>query len=167
MKSNKLFWKIVNKPFFLNKGDSGSNILVESNETWDDQKIADELNTYFKNAVSNLNKNYNMYIINHDSDNLSDPVDTAICKFQFHPSIPFIESKLENLTFFSFQPISKYDMEKEIQKIDLKKTTTKNTNLPKILVVRCNTSAETLQNLFNEWVFFRSKQSQIPFQIFK
>ena len=104
MKSNKLFWKIVNKPFFLNKGDSGSNILVESNETWDDQKIADELNTYFKNAVSNLNKNYNMYIINHDSDNLSDPVDTAICKFQFHPSILLLKVSWKIRHLFRFNP---------------------------------------------------------------
>ena len=97
-----------------------------------------------------------MDIINHDSDNLSDPVDTAICKFKFHPSILFIESKLENLTLFSFQPISKYDMEKEIQNIDLKKTTTKNTTLPKIL--------ETLQNLFNEWVLFRSSSLKLLFR---
>ena len=41
-------------------------------------------------------------------------------------------------------------MEKEIKNIDLKKATTKNTILPKILKVSCNTSAENLQNLFNE-----------------
>ena len=41
-------------------------------------------------------------------------------------------------------------MEKEIQNIDLKKATIKNINPPKILKISCNTSAETLQNLFNE-----------------
>ena len=41
-------------------------------------------------------------------------------------------------------------MEKENQNIDLKKTTTKNTIPPKILKISCNTSAETLHNLFNE-----------------
>ena len=41
-------------------------------------------------------------------------------------------------------------MEKEIQNIDLKKATNKNTIPPIILKISCNTSPETLQNLFNE-----------------
>ena len=41
-------------------------------------------------------------------------------------------------------------MEKEIQNVDLKKQTTKNTIPTRILKVSCNTSAESLQNLFNE-----------------
>ena len=62
MKDKKLFWKTV-KPFLSNKGGRGSNIqLVEDNELLkDDQKIGDQLNTFFKNAVSNLNINENMY----------------------------------------------------------------------------------------------------------
>ena len=151
MKDNKLFWKTV-KPFFSNKGDRGSNIqLVKDNELLqDDQKIADELNTFFKNAVSNLNINENTYIINHNSGNLSDPVDKTIRKYKVHQSILLIKSKLENQTLFSFQPISKFDMEKEIQNIGLNKATTKNTIAQKILKVSCNTSAETLHSLFNE-----------------
>ena len=75
------------KPFFSNKGDHGSNIqLVEDNELLqDDQNIADELNTFFKNAVSNLSINENTYIINHDSGNLSDPIDKVICKYKSPP----------------------------------------------------------------------------------
>ena len=108
MKDNKLFWKTV-KLFFTTKGDHGSNIqLVESNEfLQNDQNIADELNTFLKNAK-------HTYTINHDSGNLSDPVDKAICKYKFHPSILLIKSKLENQKQFLFQPISKFDMEKEI-----------------------------------------------------
>ena len=71
-----------------------SNPFSEDNELLqDDQKIASELNTFFKNAVSNLNVNENTYIINHDSGNLSDPVGKAICKYKFHPSILLIKSK--------------------------------------------------------------------------
>ena len=89
--------------------------LVEDNELLqDDQKIVDELNTFFKNVFSNLNINEKTYIINHDSVNFSDPVDRAICKDKFHPSILLIKSKLENEKPFSFQPISKFDMEKEM-----------------------------------------------------
>ena len=107
-------WKITiffTRPlslFFSNKGDCGSNIqLVEDNELLqDDQKISDELNTFFKNAVSNLNINENTHIINYGSSNLLDPVGKAICKFKFYSSILLIKSKLENQKLFLFNPIS-------------------------------------------------------------
>ena len=83
-----------------------------------------------------------MYIINHDSDNLFDSLDKTICKYKFS-SILLIKIKLENQKPFSFQPISKLDIEKEIQNIDLKKATTKNTILPKISKVIYNTSVKT------------------------
>ena len=78
------------------------------------------------------------------------PVDKVICKYKFHRSIIFIKSALENQKLFSFQRISKFDKEKETQNINLRKVTTKNTILPKILNISCNTSVETLHNLFNE-----------------
>ena len=116
----------------------------------DDQKIANELNTFFKNAVSSLKINQNTYIINKKSDNISEIVDKTICKYKFHPGILFIQSKLKNEKLFSFQHISKFDMEKEIQNIDLEKATTKNTTPPNILKVSCNIFTETLQNPFND-----------------
>ena len=91
-----------------------------------------------------------MYTINHDSGNLSYPVDKAICKYKFHPTILLIKGKLENQSLSSFQLISKFDMEKEIQNIDLKNATTKNIIPPKKLKVSCSTSAENIQNLINE-----------------
>ena len=125
--------------------------FVEDNELLqDNQKIADELNTFCKNEVSNVNINENTYITNHDSGNLSDQVDKAICKCKFHPSNLLIKSKLENQNFFSFQPILKFDMEEEIQNMDIKKATTKNTIPHKILKISCNNSVETVHNLFNE-----------------
>ena len=47
------------KPLFSNKGDLGPNIkLVEKSELiQNDQEIANELNTFFKDTVSNLNIN--------------------------------------------------------------------------------------------------------------
>ena len=53
-----------------------------------------------------------MYTMKHDSGNLLDSVNKAICKYKFHPSILLIESKLENQNLLFFQPISKFDMEK-------------------------------------------------------
>ena len=97
-----------------------------------------------------MNINENTYIINLDSGSLSDPVDKAIFEYKFHLSILLIKSKLENQKLFLFQPKSKFNMEKEIQNIDLKKATTKNTIPPKTLKTSCKTSAEILHNLFNE-----------------
>ena len=92
VKDIKLFWKTV-EPFVSNKGDHGSNIqLVEGYEILQ----LNELNTFFKNKVSNLNIIENMYILNHVSGNLSDPFDKAICKYKFHPSILLIKIKLGN-----------------------------------------------------------------------
>ena len=83
---NKLFWKTI-KPFFSNKGSSGSNIkLVEKDEILqDDKKIAEELNTFFKNAVSTLDINENSSIINQIFLNFDDLVDRAIEMYKYYP----------------------------------------------------------------------------------
>ena len=86
-------------------------------------------------------------------NNISDPVDKAICKYKFHPSILLIKSELENQKLFLFQTISKSCMEEKIQSIVLKRATTKNTILTipsKTLKVNCKNSPETLQDRFNE-----------------
>ena len=77
------------KSFFSNKGSLGPNIkLVEKNELpQNDREIANELNTFFKNTVSNLEINENPYIINQVSDDVLDSVEKFINKYQFHPGI--------------------------------------------------------------------------------
>ena len=67
MEGNKLFGRQLSL-FSKMKGERGSNTqIVKDNELLQDvQKIAEELNTFFKNAVSILNINENTYIINHN-----------------------------------------------------------------------------------------------------
>ena len=91
---NKLFWKTV-KPFFSNKGSHRGNIqLVEGDKLLqDDSEVAEELNNFFKEAVSTLDVNENSYILNPDSINISDPIEKAISKYKFHPSILLINIK--------------------------------------------------------------------------
>ena len=86
-KDNKYFWKIV-KPFFSHKGNLGLNIkLVEKSELiQNDREIANELNTFFKDTVSNLETNENPYVINQVSDDILDPVEKYINKYQFYPT---------------------------------------------------------------------------------
>ena len=82
------------KPFFSNEGDLGRSIkLVEKNELiQNDQEIANELNTFFKDTVSNLKINENPYIINQVSDDVLDPVEKCINKYKFYPSIFLIKN---------------------------------------------------------------------------
>ena len=131
---NKLFWKTV-KPFFSNNGSHQGNIkLVEGDKLLqDDSEVAEELNNFFKEAVSILNVNENSCIINPDSINISDPIEKAITKYKFHPSILLINNKIVNQDKFSFKPISKLDVNKDVQLINPKKASISDSIPPKIL----------------------------------
>ena len=50
----------------------------------DDKKIAEELNTFFKNAVSSLDVNENSSIINENFQNIDDSVDRSIEMYKYH-----------------------------------------------------------------------------------
>ena len=111
------------KPFFSNKGDLGPNIkLVEKNELiQNDQEIANELSTFFKDTVKNLNINENPYMTNQVSDDSLDPVEKCINKFKFHPSILLIKNRIKIRNLFSFHALDRNDMMIELLKIDPKK----------------------------------------------
>ena len=150
VEDNKLFWKTV-KPFFSNKGDLGPNIkLVEKNELiQNDQEIANELNTFFKDTVSNLNINENSYIINQVSDDSLDSVEKCINKYKFHPSILFIKNQIKIQNLFSFHAIDRNDVMSQLLKIDPKKATAGNSISSKTLKLSADISADILQNRFN------------------
>ena len=68
-----------------------------------DQEIANELNTFFKNIVSNLKINENPQIKNQVSDDILDPVEKYINKYQFYPSILLIKNRI-NIQTLVFIP---------------------------------------------------------------
>ena len=79
--------------------------LVEDDELLqDDQKIAEELNTFFKNSVTNSNMNKNTYIINHDLGNLLDLVDKAFVSINFTQPFYFSKVSYKTRSFFRFSP---------------------------------------------------------------
>ena len=106
VKNNKLFWKTL-KPFFSNKGNLGPNIkLVKKNELLqNDQEIANELNTSFKDTDSNLEINENPYTINQVSDDILDLVQKCVNKYTFHRSILLIKNWIKIQNLFSFDAI--------------------------------------------------------------
>ena len=111
--------------------------------------IAKELNEFFKNAVSALNVKENRIITNRSSDVSTEPIDKAIDKYKFHPSILLIQKHLKNRDVFSLKTVEIGDIEKEINNINPEKATT-NTIPPKILKTSTKLSAIVLHELFND-----------------
>ena len=151
VKDNKLFWKTM-KPFFANKGNLGPNIkLVEKNELLqNDQEIANELNTFFKDTVSNSEIKENPYIITQVLDDILDRVEKCINKHQFHPNILLIKNWIKIQHLFSFHAIERNDLMRELLNIDPKKATTGSSIPSKTLKLNADMSADVLQNLFND-----------------
>ena len=99
----------------------------------DDKRIAEEVNTFFKNAVSSLDIKENSSIINQNFQNIDDPVDRAIAMYKYHPSIILINNKVDNQNKFSFEPVALSDIVKEIKDINPNKSSTKDNILLKCL----------------------------------
>ena len=92
---NKTFWKNI-QSFFSEKRKTVNKItFVNENEDIlsNDKVVADEINSFFKNATKNLGINENTYIVDNSND-ITDPVNKATDKFKNHPSILLIQSKV-------------------------------------------------------------------------
>ena len=70
-----------------------------------DDFIAKKLNIFVKNAVSTLNIIKNSFITNMKSDDITDPIDKAIDKYKFHPSIFLRKKHLNTTMFFLFKTV--------------------------------------------------------------
>ena len=138
--------------FLSDKGNLRSQIkLIENDELiQNDDKVAETLNTFFKNAVSTLDINENSYIVNNESSTILDPMEKAIKKYEVHPSILLIKNKIGNEKSFKFEAISVSDIEKEIKTLNPEKATPSGNIHSKILKLSSDTTATTLQELFNE-----------------
>ena len=126
---NRNFWKTV-KPFLSDKCPSNEKvILVEEDEIISkDSEVAEVLNTFFSNIVSNLN--IPEYQMNDPiSDNINDPVLKAIAKYKIHPSIKAIEKIPKPDNLFNFSNVDKEEVFKEIISLDASKAS-QDTHVP-------------------------------------
>ena len=80
---------------------------------------------------------------------MTDPIDKAIDKYKFHPSILLIQKHLKNRDVFSLKTVEIGDIEKEINNINPEMATTNNIP-PKILKTSTKLSAIVLHELFND-----------------
>ena len=71
-------------------------------------------------------------------------------KFQFHPSILLIKSKINTSNSFSFTEIETDDVDKEILSLNSKKPWIQNDIPAKILKKCASSTTPALQKLFNE-----------------
>ena len=81
---------------------------------------------------------------------MKDPVARAIEKFKTHPSVLIIKDKIFQGNNFSFTEVSQFEIEKKIENLNVKKTTTHRNIPPKVLKTSAMVTAETLQQLFNQ-----------------
>ena len=146
---NKNFWKNM-KPLFSDKNPSNRNItIIEDNEILsDDLDVAEKLNEYFKNAVNLLELEVNPYIMD-PTVGCNDSIEEAITKFKNHPSIIRIKEKNES-SLFNFTEVNLSEIEKELQNLNPKKSTTFNNVPPKLLKLSGETCAPTLCYLMNK-----------------
>ena len=86
------------------------------------QKIAETFNSFFDNIVETLNieKDDSIFC---DTGDETDPLLRAIKKYSKHPSILRIRQYFKNPTEFSFVPVDKDVMAKEIKNLNINKAT--------------------------------------------
>ena len=110
---NKKFWKTV-KPLLSDKSINSDKIHLNENGELinSESKTAEVLNEFFSNIVKNL-KIPEYENLNHNFENIKDPVFRAILKYKNHPSIIAIKEKSRNSKFTSLE----VDNEKIIKEI--------------------------------------------------
>lgn len=145
---NKNFWKNI-KPFFSDKGPRTKKITLVKNGVIlsEDQEVSEALNSFFNDAVKSLSIKENVDLLTPTSD-LNDPIDIAIKKFEFHPSILKIKEKVRPISF-SFNEVDLSDVEKELQNLNIKKVTTFNNIPSKHLKQSSDICSPILLNIIN------------------
>ena len=130
---NKKFWGTV-KPLFSGKIKSKNKItLFENNEmVSNEENVAIIFNKYFANIVPSLGINFDPNLISQTDSNI-DYIDRCTQKYKNHPSIHAISKALSNCSIFSFKPVNKDRVEKEIKKINTK-TAIQSNDIPSKLI---------------------------------
>ena len=114
LNDNRRFWKTV-KPFLSDKGSYifKINLINKGEVISDDSTLAETFSKYFEKAVKNLGISEE---INTRTDfESSDPVDIALLKFKYHPSVLKIKEFVgKNVSDFHFSETTIKNIENEI-----------------------------------------------------
>ena len=137
--------------FHWKNGTKNNKItLVEGGKgLTDDAKIAETFNSFFGSIVNTLNIEKDKSIF-CDTGHGTDPLLRAIKKYSKHPSILRIRQYFKNPTEFSFVPVDKDVMAKEIKNLNINKATPQDDIPVKILKLNNDIFSHYLSQIFNE-----------------
>ena len=88
-----------------------------------DGKLVSEEFFFFQNATKTLNITVNSHLTNNANEVL-DPVDNAVFKYNNNPSILTIKNSLGATTPFLFNEVSLSDIKEELSNLNTKKSST-------------------------------------------
>ena len=117
----------------------------------DDAKIDETFNSFFGNIVNTLNiEKDESESIFCDTGDQDDPLLRAIKKYSKNPCILRIKKYFKNSSEFSFIPVDKDVIAKEIKSLDTKKAAPQDDIPFKILKLNNDIFSEYLSQIFNE-----------------
>ena len=96
--------------------------------------MSKEFHSCFNSIVSSLGITENEYTVQKNIP--SEPIDKAITKFQFYPSILLTRSKINTSNSFSLTEIETDDVDKEMRSLNSKKSGTQN-DIPAKIFRKC------------------------------
>ena len=121
---NKIFWKNIQPIFSEHCKVTNKITLVGDNENiMSDGKLVSEEFFFFQNATKTLNITENSHLTNNANEVL-DPVDKTVFKYNNNPSISTIKNPLGATTPFLFNEVSLSDIEEELSNLNTKKSST-------------------------------------------
>ena len=145
---SKRFWNTV-RPFLNDKvGNSQKITLIEGDKILSDNAIvADTFNTFFSEAAQKLDIVENRHLLN-STIGLKDPVDIALQKFEYHPSILTIKENV-GAHSFSFGTVTISDIELGIKNLDSNKACASNDIPVKSIKENRDICSPALQTVLN------------------
>ena len=120
----KKVWKTM-RPFLSAKNTVFLQISIEKNNQIisDDFVLSEEFSTFFEDAVRSLSVEPEEYYLS-DAENLSNPVEIAIRKFENHPSVQAIKQNVSLTKDFYFSNTEVSGILKETAALNNKKNGT-------------------------------------------
>ena len=123
--------------------------MIEGGEIiQEDIEVAKVCSNFFSNTVKDLDVYIPSEYLENDSIVSYDPIDEIINKYANHPSI---KSITENIVKgdFSFNTVTRHDVEMVITSLDSKKASTRNSIPSRVLKENINICCEPLTNIIN------------------
>ena len=113
-----------------------------------DSAIAEIFNKYFANITDSLGISANESLLVPTND-IVDPIDNAVMKFQSHPSICKIKENTTSSVKFDFREVTTEDVAVQIKKLNSKKASPINSIPARILKENSDVFCAVIQNLYN------------------